>query len=168
MLYAKMLEVVYRLYADEQCLEKAKKIQAAIRVQSYNGTFFREHANRINGEVIVRDDMTETCQYYAFFMGTAAPEMYPELWNTLKRSFGPGRKQNNQYKSVWFSNAFIGNYLRLSLLKQYGEREILLKEIEGYFLYMAEKTGTLWEHDVETASCDHGFASYAVCLLDMS
>lgn len=166
MLYAKMLEVVYRLYADERCLEKAEKIRAAIRNQAYNGTFFREHANRVNGDVVVREDVTETCQYYAFFMGTATPQMYPELWNTLKNSFGPGRKQNNQYESVWFSNAFIGNYLRLCLLKQYGEQELLLKEIKEYFLYMAEKTGTLWEHDAETASCNHGFASYVVCLLD--
>ena len=30
---------------------------------------------------------------------------------------------------------------------------------------MADKTGTLWEHDQATASCNHGFASVAAVLL---
>ena len=30
---------------------------------------------------------------------------------------------------------------------------------------MAERTGTLWEHDRANASCNHGFASYAAALL---
>ena len=30
---------------------------------------------------------------------------------------------------------------------------------------MAERTGTLWEHDRANASCNHGFASYAAVLL---
>ena len=30
---------------------------------------------------------------------------------------------------------------------------------------MAEKTGTLWEHDRPSASCNHGFTSVAAVLL---
>jgi alpha-L-rhamnosidase len=34
-------------------------------------------------------------------------------------------------------------------------------EAFGYWLYMADKTGTLWENDGDYASCNHGFASHA-------
>lgn len=37
-----------------------------------------------------------------------------------------------------------------------------IKDIEGFFLEMAEKTGTLWEHNKPTASCNHGFASHVI------
>jgi hypothetical protein len=30
---------------------------------------------------------------------------------------------------------------------------------------MAEKTGTLWEHKNQAASCDHGFASYVAVMI---
>ena len=63
------------------------------------------------------------------------------------------------------SNAFVGNYLRLSLLVREGLGDQLLREAEGYFSYMAEQTGTLWEHDTPTGSCSHGFASYATVLI---
>lgn len=35
--------------------------------------------------------------------------------------------------------------------------------MKGYFLGMAERTGTLWEHCDERASCNHGFASH-ICV----
>jgi len=38
-------------------------------------------------------------------------------------------------------------------------------ELADFFLYMAERTGTLWEHTGTSASCNHGFASHiAHCL----
>jgi alpha-L-rhamnosidase len=36
----------------------------------------------------------------------------------------------------------------------------LLDESLAYQLYMAERTGTLWENDGAYASCNHGFASH--------
>ena len=47
--------------------------------------------------------------------------------------------------------------------KQYDK---LLKEIESFFLPMAEKTGTLWEHMSDYASCCHGFASHVAFWLN--
>ncbi len=38
----------------------------------------------------------------------------------------------------------------------------MLEELRDYFLYMADRTGTLWEHTDPRASCCHGFASIAV------
>jgi hypothetical protein len=35
----------------------------------------------------------------------------------------------------------------------------------GYWQMMAETTGTLWEHDKPSASCNHGFASHAVVVI---
>ena len=34
-------------------------------------------------------------------------------------------------------------------------------ELRDYFVYMAERTGTLWENQQPSASCCHGFASIA-------
>jgi len=63
------------------------------------------------------------------------------------------------------SNAFIGNYLRLECLAREGLAENILDETKDFFLYMAERTGTLWEMISPTASCDHGFASHAAVYL---
>ncbi len=50
--------------------------------------------------------------------------------------------------------------LRLELLSRYGLCQQLLDESLAYQLYMAERTGTLWENDGAYASCNHGFASH--------
>lgn len=95
----------------------------------------------------------------------ATPQTYPELFRILTEEFGPDRKNNNPYPDIWFANAFIGNYLRMMILEKYKMYAQLLDEIEGYFLYMADKTMTLWENDTDFASCNHGFASYIlVCI----
>ncbi|MBQ2880698.1 MAG: hypothetical protein IJE40_00370, partial [Clostridia bacterium] len=90
----------------------------------------------------------------------ASPETHPKLWKTLTEDFGPYRVKEGKYPNIHPANAFIGNYLRLDILYRYGLHSQLLDEIKGYFLYMAEKTGTLWENISDTASCNHGFASY--------
>ncbi|MBQ4627911.1 MAG: hypothetical protein IJB44_02405, partial [Clostridia bacterium] len=63
-------------------------------------------------------------------------------------------------------NAFIGNYLRCDLLRMAGLNEKLDEDIRGYFDYMAQTTGTLWEHVNTSASCNHGFASHVLVWLD--
>ena len=69
------------------------------------------------------------------------------------------------HPEIWPSNAFIGNYLRLECLAREGLVRNVLDETKGFFLYMAERTGTLWEMISPTASCDHGFASHAAVYL---
>lgn len=161
MLYSLTLKTLGDLYRDEALCAKAAQMAQTVRAQSYNGQFFADHAVREGGKLAVcPQDITEVCQYYAFFTGVATPQAYPALWETLVRDFGPERKKNNKYPQIWFANAFIGNYLRLMLLERYGLYEQITREIGGYFIYMAEKTGTLWEHDSTCASCNHGFASY--------
>ncbi|MDD7726139.1 MAG: hypothetical protein PUJ24_10885, partial [Bacteroidales bacterium] len=46
-----------------------------------------------------------------------------------------------------------------------GEYERVIDEALEYFSRMADKTGTLWEKDNDSASCNHGFASSAAVLL---
>ena len=115
--------------------------------------------------MVVKEDVTETCQYYAFFFETATPETYPELWKTLLEDFGPGRVEKGLWKAIYPSNAFIGYYLRLELLSRAELGELLLENIEGFFGYMAARTGTLWEHNDTSASCNHGFASHVLVWL---
>lgn len=43
--------------------------------------------------------------------------------------------------------------------------EQTLAEIRGYFGFMAEQNGALWEYDSPRGSCCHGFAAYAGVLL---
>lgn len=166
MLYYRTLRTVSRLYGDAQAEEKAESVRKNILAQSFDGEFFAEQALRRDGTLQVGAEITETCQYYAFFSGVATPETYPALWRTMLTKFGPHRKEHNEYPAVYFSNAFIGNYLRLELLYQAGEKQQLTQEIREFFLHMARTTGTLWEHMDTQASCNHGFASTVVCWIE--
>ena len=163
MLYARMLRTMGRLY-DESFIKKAEKIEKVIKEQSYFDGFFHDHAIRKEDGTleVVKEDITETCQYYAFYMGVATKEEYPKLWNTLLYEFGANRVKKGLWKEIHPANAFIGYYLRLDLLAKENEKEKVLEDIEGFFLDMAEKTGTLWEHNKPTASCNHGFASHVI------
>ena len=55
--------------------------------------------------------------------------------------------------------------LRMELLSQAGLGQQILNESIAYLLYMAERTGTLWENVGAEASCNHGFASHIVHML---
>ena len=147
-------------------------MRETVRRQSWTGEWFCDNAVRQkDGSLKLSGECTETCQYYAFFFKTATDESHPARWKRLVSEFGPGRYDPKdrtkllRHQEIWPSNAFIGNYLRLELLSRAGLGEQVVKEIRGYFDYMATRTGTLWEHDAPTASCCHGFASYVAVLL---
>ena len=161
MLYAKMLEVVGRLYDDPALTQQAEQVRKTIVEQSFDGEFFVDNAVRgKGGKLELTRNRTETCQYYAFYLGTASPESHPELWAKMLDKFGPVRKTNNEYPEIRVSNAFVGNYLRMELLSQAGRTKQILDENKSYYLPMAERTGTLWENMHTRASCNHGFAAH--------
>ena len=167
MIYYRFKKVLAELYGDGELSIEADRLRAEIRRQSLGELFFCDNAvygedgvARLSGEI------TESCQYYAFFSGVATPAEDAELWKTLIRDFGPDRKKTNKWDNVYFANAFVGNYLRCELLMREGEYESLEQNIRGYFDYMALRTGTLWENDGDYASCNHGFASHVLIWLD--
>lgn len=168
MLYAGALEAAGRMYGDEALIQQAERVRAAVRELAFNGEFFVDNAIRENGRLVQTANTTETCQYYAFALRTATPETHPALWQTMIEAFGPDRKRENRYPNVAFSNAFIGNYLRMIALMDNGCYEQALSEVRGYFGFMAKTNGALWEFDSTRGSCCHGFAAYAgVILLEL-
>ena len=168
MLYAAALEATGRAYGDEALIEKAERVRAAVREWAFNGEFLVDNAIRVEGKLVRTANTTETCQYYAFALKTATPKTHPALWRTMTEAFGPNRKRENRYPNVPFSNAFIGNYLRMIALMDNGCYEQALSEVRGYFGFMAKTNGTLWEFDSTRGSCCHGFAAYAgVILLEL-
>ena len=165
MIYCKVLKAVGNIFGDEVALKKAEKLAEVIKRRSFNGEFFTDNEVYRDGSPVSSGERSETCQYYAFFTDIATPEAYPELWSRLITDFGPDRKEKGLWPEIWPSNAFVGNYLRLELLRKYGLYEQLLHECVGYFEYMADRTGTLWENTYDKASCNHGFASYAAVFI---
>ena len=163
MLYATMKDVIAELYEDEELAKEAAQLRKTILDMSMTESgFFCDNMYRRDGKLVLSGERTEACQYYAFFCNVATPESHPWLWNTLVNDFGPDRVQKGIYPEIWSANAFIGNYLRLDLLDRYGCHDALYENIKGYFLYMADKTGTLWELTADQASCNHGFASHVL------
>ena len=177
MLYAKTLRAVSRLYGEAEFAEKAERLKKTINEKSFTdkGFYCDNAVYGEDGEAHLSEKYTETCQYYAFFCGITTPEEKPELWQRMLHDFGPERIVPNKWpeftpdakwQEIYPSNAFIGNYLRLELLYLYGEHEKLTQNIKGFFTKMADLTGTLWENDSTTASCNHGFASHVVYWMD--
>jgi alpha-L-rhamnosidase len=167
MLYYRFKKALAELYGDQALSAEADALRGVIREKSRMGMFFCDNSVRdAQGTMRLSEILTETCQYYAFYMGIATVKEDAALWKTMVEDFGPERKQSNLHPEIHFSNAFIGNYLRLDLLSQAGLYERLEANIRGYFDYMAKKTDTLWENDSEVASCNHGFASHVLVWLD--
>lgn len=161
MLYSLALESASKLYNNNVWQEKANNLRKTIIKQSYNGSFFVDNAVREkDGKLNITDNTTEVCQYFAFFCHIASPKTFPELWEKLTTEFGPNRDDKVTWKNVYRANAFIGNYLRMIILSRNGCQKQLKDEIQDYFYYMANLTGTLWENTDPSASCNHNFASY--------
>ncbi|MDR0337758.1 MAG: hypothetical protein LBI18_11775 [Planctomycetaceae bacterium] len=160
MIYCAALHAAARLYGNSEWTKKAERIKQTILRQSFNGNFFIDNALRKDGKLMLTENTTEVCQYYAFFFNIVTPESHPELWKKLVTEFGPNRNIAVTYPLVYSANAFMGNYMRMDILSRYGLQSQLLLEIQDYFYTMADRTGTLWENMRASNSCNHGFASY--------
>lgn len=155
MLYAFALQVAGEMYCNKKYLATALRVKNNIKKLAFDGEFFCENAIRENGKLIPqREHLTETCQYYALFFELIDDDNFS---NKMISEFGPSRKDS--YSNVSRSNVFIGNYLRLFLLLKENQKNKIIQECKEYYYNMAIKTGTLWERDMPSASCNHGFAS---------
>ncbi len=168
MLYSGFKDAISELYGDESLSDDAEKIRRNIRLLSMTDSgFFADQALRDeHGKLKLVADRTEVCQYYAFFFEVATPELYPELFEILLHDFGADRAKTGKYPEIFPANAFIGNYLRLDILCRLGYNKELEDNIRGYFLYMADSSGTLWENMTDYASMNHGFASHVIYWFD--
>lgn len=159
MLYSAALKVAGKLYGDSY-LEKAEQVRQIVLEQSFNGEFFVDNAIQKDGKLELTNNISEVCQYYAFFLNIATKESHSNLFALLMNDFGPHRDCTKTYTNVHPAAPFIGYFLRLEILFQTGRKDELEKNIVGYYYDMACKTGTLWEHADTRASCNHGFSSY--------
>lgn len=159
MMYYAMLKAAAELYGDSELDRKAEGVKSKINEQSFDGEFYVDRAVRTPDGIFPVPESTEVCQYYAFFCNVADRQSRPELFKTMIEKFGPDRDLTVTYPEIHKAAPFIGNYLRLEILKNNGYDDVVLDNIKGYFCYMAERTGTLWEKAETTNSCNHGFAS---------
>jgi alpha-L-rhamnosidase len=162
MLYAGALSAASRLFALPELAAKAARIRDTVRRQSFDGEFFVDNAVRKDGRLEVTRNRSEVCQYFAFFFDVADVTTHAALWERLRDKFGPDRQTSGAFPDVHAANSFVGNMLRLELLSRDGRHRQVLDESVGYLMYMAERTGTLWENVQATASLNHGFASHIV------
>jgi hypothetical protein len=166
MLYAKMLHTVSRLYSDESLAEQAEQIQKRILQQSFNGEFFVDNAVRNEeGSLVLTENITEACQYYALFCDVVTPQSHPDFWLRLREGFSPQERKAGAYAYIPPANVFIGNYLRFEMLSQEGYCSQLLEEVTDLYMPMVALTGTLWEFFKPRASCCHGFGSHIAHIL---
>ena len=165
-LYARVLKDAGTLYSDEKLVAQGEKLLKTAAAMSFTGKFFCDNALRRGDRLVLSGECTECCQYYALYFGAADETTHPELFNIMVNEFGPDRASKGLYPEIAPANAFIGNYLRLDWLMRTGRKVKVFENIEGYFYGMAERTGTLWEHMQDVASCNHGFASHVAVWLN--
>lgn len=160
--YAACLVAAAWLCDEPRFVEKAESIRNLIKKWAFDGKFFVDNLIRDKaGTLRQTTNLTEVCQYYAFWFNCITPEEYPYLYEELMYRLGTNREEN-YLPEIEKSNVMYGLYMRIDLLMRAGKREKVLEECICLFEKMAERTGTLWEHNGINASCDHGFASYVM------
>jgi len=166
MLYAAALEAAGRMYGLPELSAEGEKVRKAAAAESFDGEFFVDNALRKEDRLEPTGNHSEVCQYFAFFFNAANPDSHPALWNRLCGEFGPKRERTGAFPAVHQAAPFIGKMLRMEVLSRYGLCGQVLQEAMDYYFPMAERTGTLWESDGARSSCNHGFASHLVHILN--
>ena len=168
MIYGATLKAAGELLGDRALAEKGEDIKKKVRELSFDGEFFADHAVRENGKLVVRKEYTETCQYYALFFGVVDIKKDKAFADKMMQVFGIFRDEKTVYPEVDKSNMFIGNFLRLEILRRGKRYDKLIEESREMFLKMVERTSSLWENRIISeqylksgvvGSCCHGFAS---------
>ena len=162
--YASLLAAA-KVYGITGLKEKAEKVKDYLLKNAYVDGFFVDNLIRNEkGDIISTENYTETCQYYMFFFKCADKHTHKELFDKMLNEYGKSDSSvsggNPVKKQLTPSNMIYGVYMRLELLMREQKRVELLNECVRYFYDMTQKTGTLWENNTASASCDHGFASY--------
>jgi alpha-L-rhamnosidase len=164
MLYVGMLDCIERLYGANASAVYTKHLRGVIKSQAFDGSFFADNAIREGGRLVRTQNRSEACQYYALYFGIARPNEEAALWKVLRDDFKT-RGALVRYPHIPRCDILIGGILRFELLSRAGLVEQLLQECKDRLLYMAETTGTLWEHDSDQNSLNHGFEAHTAYLL---
>ena len=170
MLYSATLECAGELLDMPELSDKGRKLKKVIKDMSFNGEFFCDDAIRVDGKLVAQTHhTTETCQYYAMFFEITNEQEHAEFFEKMVNEFGPLRDDKTIYPNVSKSNMFIGNYLRLEVLRRARAYEKIVETCVHYLLIPAKTTSSLWENVVQRpdmqyrhpGSCCHGFAAAA-------
>lgn len=155
MLYSAFLSSIADLYEDKEARKGSQRVKKAILDLSFKNGFFIDNAIRDKKGNLVPclNHLSETAQYYAIFTKVKEDKTYIQR---IIHDFGPLGKETG---TIAKSAPFIGYVLRLLILIDQKEFSRAKTEAISYYLAMAEKTGTIWEKDDPTASCNHGFSS---------
>lgn len=185
-LYAGVLQAAAEVFDLPQLREKADAIRLATISQSFNGEVFCDHAIRkADGSLKLQPHVSEAAQYYGLLFGGISLDeprfaaLKAHVFDNFAAfaarcsvSESAGRQGDaDESGRLMFCpvNAFIGFYLRIMVLQELGEHDMLLRDMKAFFGHMCEQTGTLWEYKTTRGSLDHGFASYAaVALADVT
>lgn len=158
MLYLGALKGAGAMLGDQRLLDKAEVLKQTILRMSYNGEYFVDNAVREDGKLVVQNNISETCQYFAAFFDVVTRAENPDFYQRIITRFGAFRAEN-AYPEIAPSNMFMGYVLRLALLDKEGECVLMLKECAKTFRGMAAATSTIWELFADNASCNHGFGA---------
>ena len=148
------------MYGLPELTADAERIRETIRRQSFDGRVLRRQCRARERQAAGHHQPHRGLPILRLLLRRRQAGNALRALAALVKEFGPQRKQTKAFPEVHPANAFIGNVLRLELLSRYGLCQQLLDESLAYQLYMADRTGTLWENDGAYASCDHGFASH--------
>lgn len=149
MLYKGAIDAASILYNDQKLRSKSENLTKEINNLAFNGEYFVDSAKRIDGKITPNNSLlSETTQYFAYFFNVRNDT---EFFNKI--CIAPKNEK------LCPSAVFIGKFLRLLCLYGQKQYQLILDEFVPYFLKMAKQTGTLWEKDQPSASCNHGFAS---------
>ncbi len=160
-LYAASLIGAGELYEKPEWVLKGENIRKKVKELAFDGKFFVDNLIRDeNGKLKQSGLLTEVCQYYAFWFDCISVEEYSDLYKELMERLGENRKEG-YLPQMGKPNVMYGLYMRIDLLMREGKRKEVYDECIRLFEKMANRTGTLWEHNGIGASCIHGFAAYA-------
>ena len=165
MLYAGVLENVATVYGKPKLAAKADLIRKTACDMAFDGEVFADNAvKNPDGTYTRTQNISEACQYYTILFGgiDTKEEKYSALMKHIKTGFASFDKGDREFCPI---NAFIGLYLRMNVLANLGYDETIVRDIDGFFGAMCDKTGTLWECKEPVGSLDHGFASYVATVL---